>query len=251
MRYFFEISYDGTNYHGWQKQPNSKTIQETIETCFSTILKQKIDIVGAGRTDAGVHARKMIAHFDYGFDLNSTKLSYKLNSFLPSDIAISNIFEVNQDAHARFSAISRSYEYIISFKKNPLLFNRVYHLSKKLDIDQLNNASNMLFNHNDFRSFSKSKTDVKTFNCKILNAKWKLDGDLLVFSIKANRFLRNMVRAIVGTLIEVGQNSLDIESFNQIILKRDRKFAGYSVPASGLYLNQIEYNKTEIFNVSK
>ena len=251
MRYFFEISYDGTNYHGWQKQPNSKTVQETIEKCFSTIVKQKIDIVGAGRTDAGVHAREMIAHFDYSCDFNPTKLSYQLNSFLPNDIAISNIFEVNKDAHARFSAISRSYDYIISFKKNPLLFNRVYHLNKKLDIDQLNDASNILFSHDDFSSFSKSKTDVKTFNCKIHHAKWKLDGDLLIFSIKANRFLRNMVRAIVGTLIEVGQNNIDPESFNQIILKKDRKFAGYSVPASGLYLSQIEYNKTEILNVSK
>ncbi len=249
MRYFFEISYDGTNYHGWQKQPNSNTIQETIENCLSTIAKQKIDIVGAGRTDSGVHAREMIAHFDFNDNIDLIKLSHQLNSFLPNDIAIDNIFTVKKDSHARFSAISRSYDYIISCKKNPLLINRVYQLNTKLDIDQLNYASSFLFEHNNFKSFSKSRSDVKTYDCKIIDAKWKQDGDLLIFSIEANRFLRNMVRAIVGTLIEVGQKRLNIESFNQIILKKNRKYAGYSVPACGLYLNKIKYNKIEILNV--
>ena len=249
MKYFFEITYDGSNYHGWQKQPNSNTIQQTIEDCMSTILKQKIDIVGAGRTDAGVHAKEMIAHFETINNLELDKLSYQLNSFLPNDIAVGNFFKVKNEAHARFSAISRSYEYKISYKKNPLKYNRVYHLNNKLDIDQLNKATKILFNHSDFKSFSKSKSDVKTFNCNIMDAKWKLDGDILIFSIKADRFLRNMVRAIVGTLIEIGQNRLKVEDFNQIILKKDRKYAGYSVPACGLYLTKIEYNIEEIINV--
>ena len=174
MRYFFEITYDGSNYHGWQKQPNSNTIQQTIEDCMSTILKQKIDIVGAGRTDAGVHAKEMIAHFETINNLELDKLSYQLNSFLPNDIAVGNFFKVKNDAHARFSAISRSYDYKISYKKNPLKHNRVYQLNNKLDLDQLNKATKILFNHSDFKSFSKSKSDVKTFNCNIMHAKWKI-----------------------------------------------------------------------------
>lgn len=241
MRYFFEISYDGTNYHGWQKQPNSNTIQETIENCLSTIAKQKIDIVGAGRTDSGVHAREMIAHFDFNDNVDLIKLSHQLNSFLPNDIAIDNIFKVKKDSHARFSAISRSYDYIISCKKNPLLINRVYQLNTKLDIDQLNYASSFLFEHNNFKSFSKSRSDVKTYDCKIIDAKWKQDGDLLIFSIEANRFLRNMVRAIVGTLLDVGFEKTSLSEFHEIIKSKDRSKAGTSAPAKGLVLTKVIY----------
>ena len=251
MRYFLEISFDGSNYHGWQKQPKSQSIQQTIEDCISILLKEKINIVGAGRTDSGVHAKEMIAHFDYKNKLDLIGLTQKLDSFLPHDISVYKIFQVNDESHARFSAISRLYEYQISQKKIPLLHKRVYQLNNHLDIDLMNKASKILFKYQDFKSFSKTNSDVKTFDCNVMNAGWKLNNGILIFSIKADRFLRNMVRAIVGTLIEVGMGKITVDDFEKIILKKNRKFAGYSVPACGLYLCKIEYNFKDILNVRK
>ena len=251
MRYFLEISFDGSNYHGWQKQPKSQTIQQTIEDCISILLKDKINIVGAGRTDSGVHAKEMIAHFDYKKKLDLIGFTYRLDSFLPHDISVNKIFQVNDESHARFSAISRLYEYHISQKKTPLLHKRVFQFKNHLDIDLMNKASKILCKHRDFKSFSKSNSDVKTFNCNIMNAGWESNNGILIFSIKADRFLRNMVRAVVGTLIEVGIGKITIDDFEKIILKKNRKFAGYSVPACGLYLCKIEYNFKKILNVRK
>lgn len=251
MRYFLEISFDGSNYHGWQKQPKSQTIQQTIEDCLSILLKDKINIVGAGRTDSGVHAKEMIAHFDYKNKLDLIGFTHRLDSFLPFDISVNKIFRVNDESHARFSAISRLYEYHISQKKIPLLHKRVFQLKNHLDIDLMNKASKILCKHQNFESFSKSNSDVKTFNCNIMNARWESNNGILIFSIKADRFLRNMVRAVVGTLIEVGIGKINVEDFEKIILKKNRKFAGYSVPACGLYLCKIEYNFKEILNVRK
>jgi tRNA pseudouridine38-40 synthase len=251
LRYFLEISFDGSNYHGWQKQPKSQTIQQTIEDCLSILLKDKINIVGAGRTDSGVHAKEMIAHFDYKNKLDLIGFTHRLDSFLPFDISVNKIFRVNDESHARFSAISRLYEYHISQKKIPLLHKRVFQLKNHLDIDLMNKASKILCKHQNFESFSKSNSDVKTFNCNIMNARWESNNGILIFSIKADRFLRNMVRAVVGTLIEVGIGKINVEDFEKIILKKNRKFAGYSVPACGLYLCKIEYNFKEILNVRK
>lgn len=249
MRYFLEISFDGSNYHGWQKQPKSQTIQQTIEDCMSILLKEKINIVGAGRTDSGVHAKEMIAHFDYYNKLELINFTHKLDSFLPHDISVNKIFQVNDKSHARFSAKSRQYEYKISQKKNPLLYKRVFQLKNHLDINLMNKASKILCEHRDFESFSKTNSDVKTFNCNVMNARWQSNNGVLIFSIKADRFLRNMVRAVVGTLIEVGIGKITIDDFETIILKKNRKFAGYSVPAYGLYLCKIEYDFKEILNV--
>ncbi|MBL6591302.1 MAG: tRNA pseudouridine(38-40) synthase TruA [Flavobacteriaceae bacterium] len=251
MRYFLEISFDGSNYHGWQKQPKSQTIQQTIEDCISILLKDKINIVSAGRTDSGVHAKEMIAHFDYKNKLDLIGFTHRLDSFLPHDISVNKIFQVNHESHARFSAISRLYEYHISQKKNPLLHKRVFQFKNHLDINLMNKAAKILCKHQDFESFSKSNSDVKTFNCNIMNARWESNNDILIFSIKADRFLRNMVRAVVGTLIEVGIGKITVDDFEKIILKKNRKFAGYSVPACGLYLCKIEYNLKEILNVRK
>ena len=174
------VQYDGTYYSGWQKQKNATTVQEILEKALFKITNHLVKTFAAGRTDAGVHAKEMIAHFETINNLELDKLSFQLNSFLPNDIAVGNFFKVKNDAHARFSAISRSYDYKISYKKNPLKHNRVYQLNNKLDLDQLNKATKILFNHSDFKSFSKSKSDVKTFNCNIMHAKWKLDGDILI-----------------------------------------------------------------------
>jgi tRNA pseudouridine38-40 synthase len=248
LRYFIELSYKGTHYNGWQIQPNAKSIQQTIEEAISVLLREKIKITGAGRTDAGVHARQMFAHFDTNQSFNSNELTYKLNSFLPQDIAIYNIFPVPQDAHARFDALSRSYEYYIHTKKDPFLNDLSWYYKTDLNIDKMNEAAKFLFKHKDFKSFSKSKTDVKTYICDIKEAFWEKNDHQLVFYITADRFLRNMVRAIVGTLVEVGQGKKSIEEFDFIIKQRDRNKAGFSVPAKGLFLTKIEYPSKIIKN---
>ena len=243
MRYFIEISYLGTGYHGWQIQPNAITIQEVLENCMSKILNSKIKLIGAGRTDSGVHANQMFAHFDFNSKIiNSNELIYKLNSFLPKEIVINDLIMVKNDAHARFDAISRSYEYHITNKKNPFQINKIYFFKNSLDLKKMNLCSDILLDYNDFKCFSKSKSDVKTYNCNILYAKWEIINEVFVFKIKADRFLRNMVRAIVGTLIEVGQNIITIDQFNNVILSKKRGKAGYSVPAHGLYLIDVEYD---------
>lgn len=243
MRYFIELSYNGAAYHGWQYQPNAKSVQEVVETSLSTLLKEEISIVGAGRTDAGVHADQMFAHCDALAQISNGDLIFKLNSFLPKDIAIHNIIEVHDEAHARFNAISRTYIYRISLKKNVFTFNNSYYLKAKLDVDKMNEAAKILLDYRNFKCFSRSNTDVNTYNCNIIKAEWTLDNDELVFTIKANRFLRNMVRAIVGTLIDVGSDKTNIDQFHEIIKSEDRTKAGASVPGYALYLTAIEYPK--------
>jgi len=243
LRYFLELSYNGKQYHGWQNQPNAVTVQETIEKSLSTILKEKISILGAGRTDAGVHALQMVAHFDTELSIDEEDLCYKLNSFLPKDVAIHSIFKVKEDTHARFDALSREYLYRLTLQKNVFSFNEVYYLKSDLDIEKMNKAAEILFQYQDFQCFSKSNTDVKTYNCKIMHAKWTFENNELHFVIKADRFLRNMVRAIVGTMINIGIGKIDINDLHEIIKSKNRSEAGFSVPAHALYLAKIEYPK--------
>lgn len=241
MRYFLELSYNGKNYHGWQVQPNVVTIQEKINDGLSKLLKTPINIVGAGRTDAGVHASQMFAHFDFDALVDVENLKNRLNSFLPDDIVIHSIFEVDKKAHARFHATKRSYEYRIYIGRNPFLLDVTWQLHRnKLDIDVMNKAAKLLLNHDDFKCFSKT-TDVKTYICDVTEAYWNQKDDLLVFYITANRFLRNMVRAIVGTLIDVGLHKISITEFKKILESRNRSEAGFSVPARGLFLTKVEY----------
>lgn len=240
LRYFIELSYNGKAYHGWQNQPDAISVQQVVEKALSTLLKEDISIVGAGRTDAGVHASKMFAHFDLTSSLDDN-LIFKLNSYLPKDIAIHDIFEVTSNAHARFDAISRTYNYRLALRKDAFNYEYAYALHKPLDVDLMNDACNILFEYNDFQCFSKSNTDVKTYNCNIMEAHWSRLDNELVFTIKADRFLRNMVRAIVGTLINIGLKKIPLQSLHEIIKSKDRRNAGYSVPAHGLYLMDIKY----------
>ena len=242
MRYFIYLQYDGTCYHGWQTQPNCVTVQETIEQKLSLLLRRELFIVGAGRTDTGVHARLMVAHFDNESEVDCEQLAFKLNGLLPADIAILRIVPVRPDAHARFSALSRTYRYYVTPCKSP--FNHLYTMRtyRNLDIERMNEAAGHLFDYIDFTSFAKLHTDVKTNNCRIMHARWEQTADGgLVFCIQADRFLRNMVRAIVGTLMDVGRGRLTVEQFCQTIEKKDRCSAGDSVPASGLFLEDVEY----------
>ncbi len=241
MRYFIEFSYDGSAYHGWQRQPNALTVQEVFEKALSLLLRQKTMLTGAGRTDAGVHAGQMWAHFETPESLDTLQLSFKLNSFLPKDIAVRQILPVIDSAHARFDAQKRHYQYYIHRYKNPFLTTYSWHLAKDLDIDLMNEAAVKLLTYKDFKSFSKTHTDVKTFICDVQEAFWEVKGDQLVFNITADRFLRNMVRAIVGTLVDVGLHKLSVPDFAHIIEQRNREKAGFSVPAKGLFLNRIEY----------
>lgn len=241
MKYFIELSYNGKAYHGWQNQPKSVSVQEVIENSLSKLLNETIAIVGAGRTDAGVHASQMFAHFDTKTVFIETDLVFKLNSFLPKDIAIHNIVKVTDKAHARFDALSRTYLYRITLKKNVFTFDNVFYVKHDLDVDKMNKASKILFQYKDFQCFSKSKTDVKTFDCNIMEAKWFFKEDELHFVIKADRFLRNMVRAIVGTMINIGAGKLNIEDLHTIIASKNRSEAGFSVPAQALYLIEVAY----------
>jgi len=242
MRYFIYLSYNGTNYNGWQTQPNASSVQETLEKCLSVLFALPVSITGAGRTDAGVHAKMMTAHFDMETPVENTSLLVrKLNSFLPKDIAVQKIIAL--DLHARFDAISRSYEYRITLQKNPFLNDFAYYFHGKLDFEMMNEAAKTLFDYTDFTSFSKLHTDVKTNNCRIMQAEWLQRGEQWIFTICADRFLRNMVRAIVGTLLEVGKGKMTVEQFRQVIEAKDRCRAGISVPACGLYLVDIKYDK--------
>lgn len=242
LRYFIELAYKGTNYHGWQYQPDADSVQETINKALSLLLKTPIDIVGAGRTDTGVHARQMYAHFDFDTEIDSPQLIHKLNSFLPKDIVIFKIFIVDNEAHARFDATKRTYEYHIHTMKDAFENEGSYQFQLPLDVAKMNEACQLLFNHTDFECFSKTHTDVHTFNCQIFEANWKQNGTKLVFTIAADRFLRNMVRAIVGTMINIGTGKITLSDFEKIIESKDRSQAGFSVPAQGLYLTKIEYN---------
>ena len=241
MRYFIELSYKETNYHGWQIQPDASSVQEEITKALATILQEKILLVGAGRTDAGVHASQMFAHVDTVKKLTDDYV-HKLNAILPNDIVIKSIKEVSDETHARFDAVSRTYEYRILLGRDPFLLETTWQLHQKnLQIEKMNEAANLLFKYEDFESFSKVKTDVNTFNCTIMKAVWTLEDKHLIFHIKANRFLRNMVRAIVGTLIEVGLGKKTVEDFRKIIESKKRSEAGLSVPAKGLFLTEVCY----------
>ena len=241
MRYFIEFSYSGKNYFGYQIQPNEISVQEVVEKALSTILRQKIKTTGAGRTDTGVHAKKIFAHFDIENGIPEN-LTYKLNSFLPSDIAIARIFPVKGDFHARFDATFRTYEYYISLDKNPFLQDSSWQMWKRdLNIDRMNEACKILFEYRDFTSFSKLHTESKTNNCKIYKAFWEQNGSELKFTISADRFLRNMVRAIVGTLVEIGNGKMQPDDLRKIIEDKNRNSAGTSAPAQGLFLVDVGY----------
>jgi len=244
LRYFIELSYSGKMYHGWQIQPNAKSVQEMLEKALSLLLGEKIAVVGCGRTDAGVHASQFFLHFEVSEKVDVVQLEFKLNAFLPNDIAIHQIFIVKNDAHARFDAVFRSYEYRISLGKNPFLVDATLQVkNQSFDIEKMNKAAEILYEYENFKCFSRSKTDVKTYNCTITNAVWRKEGNLLIFYITANRFLRNMVRAIVGTLLEVGTGKINLNDFKNIIESKDRSHAGASVKAQGLFLCKIVYPK--------
>ncbi len=242
MRYFVKFSYKGTNYHGWQLQPNAISVQEVLNKALSTILNSNIDCMGAGRTDTGVHAREMFAHFDFENTIDIENIIYKLNSFLPKDIVVYNIQKVHDDAHARFDARKRTYEYHINTFKDAFSNEQSWYYRQQLDIDLMNQACEILFKHIDFQAFSKVNTEVNTFDCKIYEAFWTQENNKLIFTISADRFLRNMVRAIVGTLIYIGLHKLTLDDFNKIIESKNRNNAGFSVPAHGLFLTKIEYD---------
>ena len=244
-RYFLKLSYNGTKYHGWQIQENTpKTVQQVLNDSLSMLLNEKIETLGCGRTDTGVHAHEFYAHFDsQKKDLHKDPRLwlYKFNLVLPHDIAIQQIIPVKIDANARFSALSRTYKYIINRKKDPFLIDSTYYLYGNLDIDLMNKACKELMKHKDFSCFSKTRTQVKTNDCKITKAEWTDENGLLIFTITADRFLRNMVRAIVGTMIEIGQGKMPVENFKKIIEGKNRSDAGFSVPACGLYLTKVVY----------
>ncbi len=242
QRYFIELAYKGTNFHGWQIQPNAVSVQECLEKALSTITREIIAVTGAGRTDTGVHASYYVAHFNSEkLNLDHTDFTHKLNSFLNSDLVIFSISKVAAEAHARFDAISRTYQYHLNLQKDPFLLETSWHFYKQPDLELMNAASRILFEYTDFTSFSKLHTDVKTNNCRIYCAEWTQEGSNIVFTVKADRFLRNMVRALVGTILEVGIGKIDLAGFRNIIEQKDRGAAGLSVPAHGLFLTDVEY----------
>lgn len=242
QRYFIYLAYEGTNYHGWQIQPNGITVQECLMKALATYLRKETEVIGAGRTDTGVHASLMVAHFDYDGEIEPELLTGKLNRLLPPDISVYRVRKVKPDAHARFDALSRTYKYYITTVKYPFNRHLKYKIHGDLDFEQMNRAAETLFDYTDFTSFSKLHTDVKTNNCRVMYAKWEKDGETdWVFTIRADRFLRNMVRAIVGTLIEVGRGKLTVEGFRKVIEAKDRGKAGTSVPGHALFLVDVEY----------
>ena len=244
MRYFIHLSYDGTRYHGWQIQPNGISVEGEIERCLSTLLRTPIDIVGAGRTDAGVHARHMVAHFDYEEKNEEfcSQLTYKLNRMLPPDIAIHRVEQVADDMHARFSATARTYHYYVSMGRSPFNRHYMWQTHFALDFALMNEAAAILMEYEDFACFSKSHTDVKTTLCNVTEARWIQTSETeWYFRIRANRFLRNMVRAVVGTLVEVGRHRLSLDGFRKVIESGQRTKAGESVPGHALFLEKVEY----------
>ena len=242
-RYFAHLAYKGTNYHGWQYQPNAISVQETLNKAFSVIFKEKVDLTGCGRTDTGVHSRNFYAHFDLSPQSKEAlqKVTYQLNSILPKDILIYGIYKTQSDAHARFDAKKRVYKYYISQSKEIFQSEYCWQYFQKLNVSAMNKAAKELYNFKDFTSFSKLHTDVKTNDCIVDFAEWKIENGMLVFTISADRFLRNMVRSIVGTLIDIGIEKLTVDVFVDIIKKKDRSKAGVSVPARGLFLENVEY----------
>ncbi len=243
-RYFIELQYDGSSFAGWQIQPNAKTVQEEIENALSTLLREPTTITGCGRTDTGVHARFFVAHFDNSNNIEKKEIDllvYKLNRFLPISINIQKIYPVKPSAHARFDAVSRTYKYYLNTHKNPFLEKHAWYYFGNFDFKLMNETAKLLYNYIDFTSFSKLHTQTKTNNCKILLAEWTFENETWVFTIKADRFLRNMVRAIVGTLIDVGRGHISQTDFIRIIEQKERQKAGQSVPAHALFLENVEY----------
>lgn len=260
-RYFIHLAYNGMNYNGWQTQPGLPTVQETLERALSTLLREKIAVVGCGRTDTGVHASDFYAHFDFGVGsgecgVESGNLVFKLNSFLPPDIAIFDIFPVADNAHARFDAVARTYQYHVSDRRLPFRQGQYCRIYYRPDIERMNEAARVLMEYEDFTSFAKLHTQVKTNICHLSEARWDrvpvksdelrdksgADADYeWVFTIRSNRFLRNMVRSVTGTLLDVGRGKLSIEGLREIIEKKDRCAAGTSMPACGLFLTKVEY----------
>ncbi|MCR5642023.1 MAG: tRNA pseudouridine(38-40) synthase TruA [Prevotella sp.] len=242
MRYFVTFSYDGSRYHGWQIQPNGDSVQAQLQRGLSLLLRQEVMVTGAGRTDAGVHARMMVAHFDFPTSLDEKQLAYKLNKLLPGDIAIAGVRQVEENLHARFSATSRMYRYYIHTAKNPFLRNTSCELHYPLDFNKMNEAADMLKKYDDFGAFCKAHADVKTTLCKVTVARWhQTSPTTWYFEIRANRFLRNMVRAVVGTLIDVGRGRLTMEDFQRVVEGKKRTEAGESMPAHALFLEDITY----------
>lgn len=241
MRYFLELSFDGTDYHGWQRQPNALSVQQLLEEALSMLLSVPISVVAAGRTDAGVHAHQLFVHFDIEQKLDAAELVHRLNRFLPEAIVIHELFEVRSEAHARFDALSRTYRYRISTEKNPFSTRFSWYVAQPLHIEVMNEAASMLLGTHDFECFSKSHTDVKTYICTVTQAVFEPFEDEIVFTIKADRFLRNMVRAIVGTLVEVGSGKRELSSIQGLLESKSRSKAGVSVPAKGLSLIAVEY----------
>jgi tRNA pseudouridine38-40 synthase len=245
QRYFIELAYDGTNYHGWQIQPNAVSVQEVLNEALATVLREVVETTGCGRTDTGVHARQFFAHFDscslFIVHQPLVKITGSLNAILPSDISIKRIIPVQPEAHARFDAVLRSYQYHVHFEKDPFKVNHSWRLRDKPDIAMMNMAARIIMEYTDFSCFSKSNTQTFTNNCKISRAEWVYSDNSLVFHISADRFLRNMVRAIVGTLMLVGRKEIQPEEVRAVIESKDRSNAGTSVPACGLYLSEVKY----------
>ncbi len=243
-RYFLEVAYKGTQYSGFQKQDNAITVQSEIEKALLVLYKKSIELTTSSRTDAGVHALQNFFHFDADIVIDNRQTLYQLNSILPDDIVIKNIVEVNGDAHCRFDALSRSYEYHIYQKKNPFLRDRAFYYPYSLNIDALNEAAKQLFVFTDFTSFSKRNTQVKTFLCEIKKAEWKQVNDEFIFYITANRFLRGMVRGLTGTMLKVGRTTISLDDFKNIIEAKDCRKADFSAPPQGLFLTDILYPDT-------
>jgi len=244
QRYFIHLAYNGADYHGWQVQDNAPTVQESVNKALSTLLNTDINVIGCGRTDTGVHASDFYAHFDLDRNLAEKEkidLVFKLNRFLPISIVVFDIIPVKIDANSRFDAICRTYKYYLNLRKDPFFDEFSYFVYGDLDVELMNEAAIEMMRFTDFTSFSKLHTQTKTNNCKITQAEWKVDGHKLIFTIKADRFLRNMVRSIVGTLLDVGRKKITIEDFKQIIESKSRSEAGYSVPAKALFLEKVEY----------
>lgn len=243
MRYFLRLAYNGTGYNGWQKQHNAPTIQQELSEKLSTVLQKELSITGCGRTDAGVHATEFYAHFDveYRIELEAELLVHKLNTLLPAGIAVYDLLEVNEGAHARFDANRRSYQYLISKRKDPFRPDQTYRFSAPLDLEIMNKACTMLLGEQDFGCFCKSHSNNTTNICTVHHANWTEMNEQLMFEITANRFLRNMVRAIVGTMLDIGQYRTSLSEFKEILASGNRSMAGRSVPAHGLYLTQVEY----------
>jgi tRNA pseudouridine38-40 synthase len=241
QRYFIELAYDGTAYHGWQRQPQSITVQEVLEDGLSKMLRTKMYVTGAGRTDTGVHATQMFAHFDCAEPIDPVQLTYRLNRWFPKDISVFQIRPVTDKAHARFHATHRSYEYRFNLRPDPFKNKSSYILYRIPDIERMQAAADILLEYKDFECFSRTNTDVKTYLCDVTEARFETRGFELIFHITANRFLRNMVRAVVGTLLQVGCGKLEIDDMHRIIASKDRGEAGASAPAQGLYLTRVTY----------